>query len=469
VATEIATLASLLTAAIYFLQSRKLLNVTLATVVLFVFGLRFVLRLYPAWQVSVGYLMVFVLVGYILRSGFRQNLAYRWKTRAVLGALLAVAGGAALSVAYFANRESLRAMAATVYPGERVSTGGDVTFYHFFSGYLDPLFSEGRTFLWNICESSGFILLFPFVIALLLVERIHARRRISSLIWALVAYVLIVGVYMMVGFGEPLSRATLLSFVPGNRAVFAMGLASVLLTGLFIATPRVAEVPRWLKIATIPVSLGLFVAFAYGFRAAFDFSLSGFTVVICVALSAAVGALAFRARPVFYAVMLALVILPSVWTNPVASGLDPIYGKRLVAAVQRAAAQEPGKRWLAYGDRYIPEITRAAGADVYNGVTWPPEKDTLARLDPGGGSEEVWNRFAHVECDPMRPGEPTFTLLAEDAYALQVSPSDPALADGGIGFFVVPDDQEGFFPPESFRRVTPEPLNGYLIFESLGR
>ena len=259
-----------------------------------------------------------------------------------------------------------------------------MTFYHFFSGYLDPLFSEGRTFLWNICESSGFILLFPFVIALLLVERIYARRHVSSLFWALVIYVLVLGAYMMVGFAEPLSKATLLSFVPGNRAVFAMGLASVLLTGLFIATPRVTEVPRWMKIATIPVSFGLFVAFAYGFRAAYDFPLSGGALAVCVALSVAVGALAFRARPVFYAVMLALVILPSVWTNPVASGLDPIYGKRLVVAVQRAAAREPHKRWLAYGDRYIPQITKAAGADVYNGVSWPPERQTLARLDPEG-------------------------------------------------------------------------------------
>ena len=94
VATEIATLGTLLTAAIYFMQSRKSVNVTLATVVLFVFGLRFVLRLYPAWQVSVGYLMVFVLVGYALRSGFRRNLGYRWKTRAGWGAAASVRGGA---------------------------------------------------------------------------------------------------------------------------------------------------------------------------------------------------------------------------------------------------------------------------------------------------------------------------------------------------------------------------------------
>src|SRR5450759_3214778 len=172
-----------------------------------------------------------------------------------------------------------------------------------------------------------------------------------------------------------------------------------------------------------------------------------------------------RARALFYVIMLLLVAMPSLNSNPISVGLEPIYGKRLVQAVTRIAAGDPGERWLVYGGLASPEIVRAAGADVFNGVRFPPEVATLRELDPKGAHAEVWNRFAHIQAVPGQPGATGFKLDYTDAYTMAVSPQEPALAAAHVGLFVVPTSMQGMFPRPAFRKLTASALNGYLIFE----
>ena len=118
-----------------------------------------------------------------------------------------------------------------------------------------------------------------------------------------------------------------------------------------------------------------------------------------------------------------------------------------------------------YGDLAFPEIVRAAGADVFNGVRWPPEVATLRELDPTGAHAEVWNRFAHIRAVRGQPGSVGFELDQTDAYTIAVSPQEPALAAAHVGLFVAPVSMKGMFPRPAFRQLTAVPLNGYLIFE----
>ena len=186
---------------------------------------------------------------------------------------------------------------------------------------------------------------------------------------------------------------------------------------------------------------------------------------LCAALAVGVGAMVFRARALFFAIMLLLVAVPSVNSNPISVGLSPIYGKRLVQAVGRIAAAKPGERWLVYGDLTVPEIVRAAGADVFDGVRWPPEVKAMRMLDPTGASAFVWDRFAHIEALPERSGPVVFTLDQTDWYTMKVSPQNPALAAAHVALFVAPAGTQDMFPRPTFRQLTATPLNGYLIFE----
>jgi hypothetical protein len=463
----VTTFSVLIVCLICFLQSRKRLNIWLSFVLLCVFGLKFVLQLYPPWQVTLVYLLLFIVVGFLLKKGSRENLRAHLRTKVGL-AMVGVVGAAGVgALGYILSRGAIQAESNTLYPGKRVLAGGDVGFYEFFSGYLDPFFNEARFFLDNICESASFVLLFPFVIVAILLEKWFSKDRlVKSVTLALVAYVVLWSIYMVVGYGPLLSRVLLLDYVPGHRAWIGLGLAGILLVAMYVSEPPSGMVPHWVKGALAAAAFCGMGAFSVAFHAHYGFPSWAAALALCAALAVAVGAvMTSRLRPVFFIVMLLFVAAPSLDSNPIARGLAPIYGKRLVQTVTRITAAHPGQRWLVYGGVVAPEIVRAGGADVLDGVQWPPDLAALHELDPTGAYAQVWDRYAHVQAVPGKLGSPTFTLDQTDVYTMAVSPLEPALTAAHVGLFVAPSSMKGLFPQSAFRQLTLKPLNGYLIFE----
>ena len=266
-----------------------------------------------------------------------------------------------------------------------------------------------------------------------------------------------------------LSRLTLLSYVPAARALFGIGFASILLMGAYISRPPSEAVPNWARAALVPIAFGVLLVFSWYFERTYGFPAFRLTIVTCAALAIAVGAMLLRAKALFFGVMLLLVAVPSLQAMPISSGLAPVYGKRLVQRVEQVVQANPRARWLVYGDRWIPQIVRAAGADTFNGVTFPPQATTMRELAPGVGNEQVWNRFAHIQCEPAPPGVVDLTLNALDWYTLRVNPTDPRLAGAGVRIFVAPQGMEQYFSSPQFRELTTEPLNGYVIYMTTTR
>jgi hypothetical protein len=471
ISVYVTTFSVVLACLICFLQSRKRLNICLSFVLLCVFGLKFVLQLYPPWQVTLSYLMVFIVVGFLMRKGSVENLRTHLRTKVALATVGLVFGAGVGAVGYAMNRGVIQAESGTVYPGKRVLAGGDVGFFEFFSGYLDPFFSETRYFLDNICESASFILIFPFVMVAMLVEKWYSRsRRVKPVALALIAYLIALSVYMLLGYGSLLSRVLLLTYAPGHRAWIGMGLAGILLVAMYLAEPPDDKVPRWAKGTLTMLAFFALAAFAVAFHARYGFPSWAAALAVCAALAAAVGAMTtIRSRWVFFVIMMVLVVAPSLDSNPVGRGLQPIYGKRLVQMVARVAAAHPGDRWLVYGNIVTPEIVRAAGADVFNGVQWPPDLAALRKLDPAGRYVQVWDRYAHVEAVPGKLGSIRFTLDQADQYTMAVSPLEPALWAAHVELFVAPASAKPVFASSAFRQLTPVPLNGDLVFERMAR
>jgi len=462
-------------ALIYFLQARKLANIVASFVLLCIFALGFVVSaFYPAWQIPIGYLGLVLVVGFLAGNGFRQHLSPHLRIRVALAIFGVAAALAAILVGYRVNAESLQAMMNTVYPGHRVSTGGTIGFYRLFSGYLDPLFNEQSTFISNVCESSSFIFVYPIVLVLIVVTRLAgAIKRLPPLTIALAVYLLLLTFYVLVGFNNALARLTLLSYTPGVRALIGLGVGGIILTGLYLREP-VRQRPRiWIAVLAGAIAFLALVAFAYGFGHLYTSEVWTLqwsrALLVCAVLAVAVAALVVRARVVFFAAMLLLVVVPTIGVIPVSRGLAPIYQKALVERVEEIVAAEPSARWLVYGSLTAPNIVRAAGASVFNGVSWPPETVLMRRLDPGGVNEDVWNRYAHITAAPAPPGPPSFSLQQTDAFTIALDPADDRLAAAGIRFFVAPSDAAQYFPASRFRKLTSAPLNGYDIYQRLER
>ncbi len=242
-------------------------------------------------------------------------------------------------------------------------------------------------------------------------------------------------VYVLVGVGGVVARVTLLSYVTGNRAMIGLGLAGIVLTGLYLAErDRPAVRLRWVLVAGA-VALAAFALFAYGFGRAYaspDWQLDwAWALPVVVALAVCAASLVARARLVYFVAVLVLVAVPTYGVIPISTGLAPIYDKGLARAVEGIVAGDPDARWLVYGDYSTPNLVRAAGADVFNGVRFPPETETMRRLDPEGKNEWAWNRYAHITAVPTSSPVVTFGPVVTDGYVLTIDPANEALAEAG--------------------------------------
>src|SRR4029453_9168136 len=147
--------------------------------------------------------------------------------------------------------EPIEAIRNTVYPGRRLSTGGDRSVAVLLNANLGaPLWANDWGSLFNACEPASFWLLSPAVIALFLWRWVCERERVDPLAAALIVYVVTLLVYATIGVPEWLARATGLGLAPGKRTVIGLGLADVLLVARFAATARPPERVPALAIAS---------------------------------------------------------------------------------------------------------------------------------------------------------------------------------------------------------------------------
>src|SRR5262249_17512014 len=145
----------------------------------------------------------------------------------------------------------LRAMASSVYPGQRVGLGGKYPAIRWFSGWFNLVTFYGGTDAsgalpgrWrNQCEAASFYHVYPAVVlGLLFIPRV--RRSASATTWLLVAVFAVLASYCLFGFPEWLAKGTLLSRTFEWRCDLAFGLISIVLSldllrgGNNLAAPR---------------------------------------------------------------------------------------------------------------------------------------------------------------------------------------------------------------------------------------
>src|SRR5699024_4946944 len=105
----------------YFYQHQKKWVRAMMMSLIVIFGLGFILVIYPAHQVMLAYLLVFYFVGLLLYYG--KRITWDWFDAVlIIGAILFIGG--VLIHFWLTSKDALLASLNTLYPGKRVSTGG---------------------------------------------------------------------------------------------------------------------------------------------------------------------------------------------------------------------------------------------------------------------------------------------------------------------------------------------------------
>jgi hypothetical protein len=343
----------------------------------------------------------------------------------------------------YGSQEYIAGISNTIYPGARQDSGGSLdvlnTINKMMNGGVYSPISSRRGFIYtNICEFGGMYTVFPLPI--LFVSFMMIRKRFFDLLSIiLIAYTVIIGSYILVGWPEWLSRVTLMSNTVSIRAMDVVLFAQVFLLiramSLFKAEPGIEGlVKKSTKIETVitvsSVAVALLLTYiAIGFSTVtfttplgspfFIFTYLGFLAVVYSLFDCQ------RRQDVFRVACLYMVIISTstlMMVHPIMRGLDAIYSKPLSAKVQELAL-DTDEKWLSTEGIVGSSFLIANGASTISSTNIYPNLDLWHMLDPDRLYEYAYNRYAVVTVS-LTSEQTSFELLHLDHFHINFSYND---------------------------------------------
>lgn len=420
--------------------------------------------LYPAWQVPLAWIIVFLAVWLIATNwGTIRMTKIDWI--AVICVAVAFVG-VCLAIAY-ASRDALAAELDTVYPGSRRTKGGEsgLSFLSLFGGtgsqaFFAPSLSDG-----NKVEPSRIADFWPLGCLLVIANCIFNKRgrKFDGLSMGLMGLGAFLCFYSFAGIPRWLANITLLSMSQDNRAVIALGVVNVILIARAIAQRQ------WKASFKQSVVFSLAFACVFGYYAvaygALDTKPQGkFTLALLVLLVVEYFAMAIvctvdvartsrgalpsdaveagggvksdsaslvevadgAAAPskkghaavprrlagsvsVVCAWLVALMALGcGLCVNPVQRGVAALTEQPIVVAMEDVQRQEPGMV-ITLGttttSSFLANAMGASGIQTINTTQVTPRWTLWNTLDPTRECQNAYNRYAHI----------AITVTSEDA------------------------------------------------------
>ncbi|GAB2571260.1 DUF7657 domain-containing protein [Spirosoma areae] len=439
----------MLVASAYMFFSTKSRTIAIAGVLFFWCFAMFALTLYPPYQVPLGYLLLFLLVGYTWRHYNKQLLLSKvWLKLGVFALAFALMG--AIFYTYYVDAKStIDVMSNTVYPGKRSETGGTGFianwFSEYFAGWLltDQLFPKSWL---NICEFSHFITFTP-VIAVCTLIYFARTKKVDPLLAIILGYVVILLLWIEVGFPPFLAKATLLDVSPTRRTQIPFGIGNVVLAVLYFSYIHAKKITVSGSVATL-LSVGVVGFMIYAAWLNLDDAQGIYKshqlflpTLFFMGLNFLLLPIAtFRYKELVVVGAIALFTLPNLKINPVSKGMVPITENALYQKVRELHLQEPKARWVVLGSQYITYLVTATGVNQLSGVKNQPDFKTMRVLDPTAKRDSAYNRYAHAVygsyIDPAHPDTVIIQNGYEDGYQVAIDPCSAKLRKLDVRYII---------------------------------
>lgn len=417
----------------------------------------FGITMYPPGQLAVAYVIVSLA------------LASLWERRREMNGVLVLAGlalagiiiAAAMSAFWFVSEPAFSAMQHTVYPGARVSVGGQIGLAQLFDN-LSVVPSAVRDWspVGNICEAARFFYMFPVLTLALMQRRVRNTLITRPLFWAAALSTLLLLAWAVVGFPHWFANLSLFSRIPPTRAQIALGLSNVIWIGLFLAwrTDNTGQGERKSKAESIVSFVGFAAWTALLVHGAYTATqlpgLETWERLGIVTLWIAVSALLLTARRSFLVAHATLSFALTAFFNPVVyRGSDFLYDNPLSQKVLELSLASPRARWAVFNSVTLPNLLRVLGVPGMNGVLVSPQLEMWKLFDPEETHRHAYNRYAHVILLLGERDELRFETPYMDVFRLTVDPRHPAFRRLGVDYLLVEGDTSKVDATHAFVRV----------------
>ncbi|NIM46567.1 MAG: hypothetical protein GTN40_00185 [Candidatus Aenigmarchaeota archaeon] len=452
---------------IYLIFSKKRLSIILSGILLLVFSINFVLFFYPPFQVVLGYLLLFLLAGYLIQNFSTEALVKSIKLKMIVVLVAAVISAIVLYFFYVEAKGTIALIMGTVYPGSRRSIGGGISLFKYFSGFYNVFMVEQNypKILINISEASNFILLYPVVLVSLVINYLN-KKKINILIISTMIYIVLITIYVSFGFPSFISKATLWSFATTERSLLGLGIASIISCILFLNIKKEFLKDKYIYLVSLFSFIAMLMLGVIAKAYTGDFFRYRWLILMALLITITVFSLLKRKKILFSFMIFSLVVAPAFLINPISIGLSPIYNKEVSVLTYNESQQNPDSKWAVYGDRLTPNFFIANGLRVFDGVKYTPDFEYLKALDPKGEYKNVYNRYAHIALMEPENKEKkiNFKLIYPDHYVIYINPCSEKLKEIGITHLAFSHK-----PDESILHcvepLTGKPLNNLWLYK----
>ncbi len=417
--------------------------------------------IYPPYQVSLAYLLVFMLAGFIADRHSQLALRHAGLVRLSSLAISLAIAIFAVTVFYLDAREVINIMAQTVYPGTRSSTGGNFEPWKLLSNdfliHLYVFFKHGvhapSLVNWadmdNICEYASFIFLFPVLIPVLIARCVIARKAADPLSVMIGGYIILILVYMFLGFPEWLSKYSGFSRTPSYRELMGLGIANTVLLVAMLSNTIYFELSKRIRLVVITGWGILLILSAAHLFAKWPVASLPYLIAASLAVaSASYFLLCAGYSKTALAVLAALSVFGAGWFNPlVRGGSESFMESPLSRMILDIDAREGGaSRWVTFSPYFLrSNIFRILGVNALDGLYPYPQLKLWNKLDPLQEAAEAYNRYGSAVFVAHSGPHVAFAIFAPDLFAVEIDPGSDVLSYLGVTHCLVMDLKTDIF------------------------
>ena len=357
----------------------------------------------------------------------------------ILLGVSAAAGCMLLGFVLAENYESFTALANTIYPGSRITTGRSLSpGFVFGAQFLGVLRDDPVLTGTNQSEiSTGFtILLVPILVLVAALPR--AAWAFERTIWVslpLGALIAIALIWVLIDVPTTVGEAIpLLNRIPPERMAQILGIPVAILFAIIVdryGRFPPAEPPRLVAVVTAGV-LTLLVSGLAGslLKAAFipDLRLRHVWAVSIVS-AALIAWLVARPTGVPLAALPVVALGVVLLVNPVMGGFGVLKDSRAADVMVRESTRTGTARW-ASDNPATDAVLMANGISSLSGQQWTgPHEAAWEILDPGRTAVDAWNRGTAIIIVTSAPGQARASISSPQADVIRVviDPCDVAL------------------------------------------
>lgn len=412
-----------------FMNTNKKRNKYLCALGILIAGLSYVLELYPAWQLSFGYLFLAMVIWILIKNIKYGNYKFTKHDVAVI-VITILCLVLLIGRWYMLSKDTIEATMNTDYPGERQEVGGGaINLYSYFYN----IFFAREDYL-NPCEYSSMLSLFPIPMILGLIYVIRNKKDLHFWIPMLVVSGFL-SIWCVYGFPAWLANITLMSMTTAGRVSIPVGTACIYM--LIYLMANIKKEDKFISKNAAIVLSGTFILFiiykaktTIGYAEEFHY-LDKFKILVAgeIFLGLIFGILNMQNDKIknytLYG-LIAVALITGLGVNPVIRTTDVFTTKPVAVKMQEIKAEDPDAIWVVHdGGWYLNDYAVANGIRTLNSTNIYPNMELYETIlgDKAEEKREIYNRYAHVNFE-ITNEESNVELLYADNVAIKLNYND---------------------------------------------